>query len=561
MMSKALPHLVRATRVVVAGRLPACHGAGLSVTPAHHSKKTFQEWSEFLAVAGLLGVGLAGFSGVHCSTQQPVELGPVEPELSVEMSNWSGTQTLTADRLFTPESQQELEELVAWASEKQQKVRPVGTALSPNGLALDSRGMLSMVQLDDVVRVDVEKQTITVQAGARVSQILEELQKHGLTLENFSSITEQQIAGWTQTSAHGTGARIPTVDEMITSMSVVTPGQGTLKLEANGPDSDLFRWVRVGLGTLGVVSEVTLKCIPRYTLHERTYCTSVEELRKNHAYLLQTYRHVRYMWIPNTDTIVVVVSDVAAPGATPKAARPEGERLEPFRKLLRQLNPDCGDIEGDNFAQLREKCLVMDTLNAQHVAQVNQTEAEFWHLSEGERIDDSTAILGFECGGSQWVLENCFPCGTIDKPSLADIDYMVEMKETIEREGIAAASPIEQRWTSRSTSPMSPAYSAQAGDIFSWVGVIMYTFDEAAPEIKERFRSYAEHHVDQTFKYGGAFHWGKIDLDFHSGSQRLAALRQNLGRRYDLETFGALRKSLDPKNLFGNKLTDTALSV
>ena len=31
-----------------------------------------------------------------------------------------------------------------------------------------------------------------VQAGARVSQILAELQKHNLTLENFSSITETQ---------------------------------------------------------------------------------------------------------------------------------------------------------------------------------------------------------------------------------------------------------------------------------------------------------------------------------------------------------------------------------
>ena len=38
--------------------------------------------------------------------------------------------------------------------------------------------------------VDKEAGTITVQAGARVSQILSELQKHGLTLENFSSITE-----------------------------------------------------------------------------------------------------------------------------------------------------------------------------------------------------------------------------------------------------------------------------------------------------------------------------------------------------------------------------------
>ena len=106
------------------------------------------------------------------------------------------------------------------------------------------------------------------------------VQKHGLTLEHVSSITEQQIAGWTQASAHGTGALFPPVDEMITSMSVVTPAQGALKSALDGPDPDLFRWIRVGLGTLGVVSKVTLKCIPKYTLHERTYCTTVDELRR-----------------------------------------------------------------------------------------------------------------------------------------------------------------------------------------------------------------------------------------------------------------------------------------
>jgi len=506
-------------------------------------------------LAGALGLGFAGTGWSHCEQEEPFEV-----ERAVQMSNWSGTHTLTSDCVYSPDSTEQLQAVIAHANEIGQKIRPLGTGLSPNGLALYEKGMLSMAQLDDIVGVDVEAQTITVQAGARVSQILEELQKYNLTLSNFSSITEQQIAGWTQTSAHGTGARIPTVDEMIAKMTVVTPGQGILELSAEGPTADLFRWVRVGMGTLGVVSEVTLQCIPRYTLHERTYCTTVDELRKNHAHLLQTYRHVRYMWVPYTDTIVVVVSDVAKPGVKARERRPEKERVAPFRRLLRELCPDCGDIEEDGFAQLREKCLAVDPLSPALVAKVNQAEADFWKLSEGERIDDSVAILGFECGGSQWVLENCFPCGTIDRPSLADIDYLVELLATIEREEIAAASPIEQRWTSRSTSPMSPAFSKDEKAIFSWVGVIMYTFDEQAAEIKDKFRRYAEKHADQTFKYGGAFHWAKIDLDFHQGPSRLADLKKHYGQRFDLVEFAKLRNSLDPKNLFGNKLTDTALA-
>jgi len=140
---------------------------------------------------------------------------------------------------------------------------------------------------------------------------------------------------------------------------------------------------------------------------------------------------------------------------------------------------------------------------------------------------------------------------------MADIDYVVEMKEIIEREHIAAPSPIEQRWTSRSTSYMSPAFSEKESDIFSWVGVIMYITDEKrAPAIQGKFRDYAEKHADLTFKYGGAFHWGKIDLNFHKGS-RLSVMKESLAMRYDCTGFQAQRRALDPQNVLGNRLMDT----
>lgn len=201
---------------------------------------------------------------------------------------------------------------------------------------------------------------------------------------------------------------------------------------------------------------------------------------------------------------------------------------------------------------------MLDPLNPDHVARVNAAEAEFWKRSSGERIADSIDILGFECGGVQWVLENCFPAGTLSNPSLADIDYLIEIKKTIERERIPAASPIEQRWTSSSVSPMSPAHSATPNALFSWVGVIMYiTDEERAPAIEQRFKEYAIRHADQTFKYGGTLHWGKLDLSFHEG-QRCKALRANLRRRFDIDAFLAAKRELDPHNIFSNKLIDEA---
>eukprot|EP00435_Cladocopium_sp_Y103_P063792 s424_g25.t1 len=171
---------------------------------------------------------------------------------------------------------------------------------------------------------------------------------------------------------------------------------------------------------------------------------------------------------------------------------------------------------------------------------VNGAEAEFWRLSTGERIADSTQILGFECGGVQWVLENCFPCGTIDEPNLKDIRYVKEM--------------ILGSCLSRS--PMSPAYSTQENALFSWVGVIMYiTSEEQAPAIKEKFRAYAIHHADLTFKYDfwwmisidGFFHWGKIDLNFHAGERR-KILKEQFAKKFNVQEFARLKSELDPNN-------------
>lgn len=68
------------------------------------------------------------------------------------------------------------------------------------------------------------------------------------------------------------------------------------------------------------------------------------------------------------------------------------------------------------------------------------------------------------------------------KPSGADLGFMKELMQQIEEAGVPAPSPIEQRWTASSSSPMSPAAARGRPDtVHSWVGIIMYlpTEDQA----------------------------------------------------------------------------------
>jgi L-galactono-1,4-lactone dehydrogenase len=81
---------------------------------------------------------------------------------TTDVINWSGTHKVTVpnDNLWEPETVEEVEAIVRVCHERGQAVRPLGSSLSPNGIALNS-----------VLDIDTEKRTVTVQAGITVHRV------------------------------------------------------------------------------------------------------------------------------------------------------------------------------------------------------------------------------------------------------------------------------------------------------------------------------------------------------------------------------------------------------
>jgi L-galactono-1,4-lactone dehydrogenase len=426
-----------------------------------------------------------------------------------------------------------------YKTESRERLRPIGTALSPNGLAFTNENQVSLAALD-YVHVDAKNRLVTVGAGARVSDVLKVLDREGLTLENFSSIQEQQIAGWTQVAAHGTGAQLPTVDDMIVRMQLATPTEGLLTLSKD-QNPNLFAFAKVGLGSLGIVTELTLRCIPKHRLREHTYTVSMADIHKDHYERLQQYRHVRYMWLPHTNNVVVVVSNpidgiVKSTTASNKDTDPAAEMVkqwqsthkktstqlptQPLLSLYMKLKPDTPltSIERFSFSELRDMLLAIAPLDVKHVRAVNAAEAEFWTLSTGTRVDDSINVLGFDCGGEQFVFEFAIPIGSLADETGKDIELVKKILRKIEELGIAAPSPIEQRWTARSTSKLSPAHSDAPDDVFSWIGIIMYLpagkTEAERTAIKKAFHEYVQSLQPLLTEYNARCHWAKLEVDF-----------------------------------------------
>ena len=502
--------------------------------------------------------------------------------------NWSGTHQVTTRRFLQPENIEELERLVMKSHVNKAKLRVMGAGLSPNGIGHDAEGMLSLALMDKVLYVDNRKCQVTVQAGARVSQVLEALKPHGLTLQNLASINEQQIGGFVQVSSHGTGATLPPVDEQVVGITLVTPGQGTLRLHRDDPeDAELMSMCRVGIGALGVVADVTLQCVPYHTLVERTWVSYRAEVERDHAKLLASNRHIRYMWIPYTDRVVVVASNPALPWWHPfrpaeivrnRLRTPSGDdeyKTAPMRALLvaetaRRESGDSATVSsnvgaGLSIPQLRDALLRLAPLEQAHVRAVNAAEADCWQRAAGVREAPSEEVLGFECGGQQWVSEVAFPAGRVGAPDGRDLDYMRTLTGLLEAAHVPSPAPIEQRWTCASSSRMSPAHGQRGDELFSWVGIIMYLPEAEEdlalrPQITAAFKSYKELCREGLWGLFGAHeHWAKIEAPEDPAA--LAAVRSRLAERFPAADFIALRRRLDPHNILANHLVNSLFPI
>lgn len=491
-----------------------------------------------------------------------------------ELINWSGTHTVETKRYYQPETIEELKALVKNAHIRRRKLRPVGSALSPNGLGFEQGGMVNLVLLDKILEIDEEKKQVRVQAGARVNQVVEALRPHGLTLQNFASIMEQQIGGFIQVGAHGTGARIPPVDEQVVALKVITPAAGEIDLSIHDEDPSLFQLARTSLGMIGIVSEVTLQCVPAHKLIEETFVTTRAELQSQHDSLMAKNRHLRYMWIPHTDSVVVVTCNPYKDGGADVFLRyskySDNERLAVPRGLLKS-HPACNLSEDQvlelAFTALRDELLALDPLNVEWVKKVNMAEAEFWKRSEGTRVDWSDRVLQFDCGGQQWVSEVAFPIRA-ETGNQPDVQYVQNLMDLIEKEGIPAPAPIEQRWSAPSLSPMSPAGEKPNKELpamYSWVGIIMYLPDatlgnDAREKITNAFKHYkglCEEHLWSDAR--AVEHWAKIEMpDTAEGKARL---QLRTFQKYPTEAFKAVCSIFDPHGILRNELTDAILGL
>jgi L-gulonolactone oxidase len=180
-------------------------------------------------------------------------------------SNWAGDQTCRPLEVVRPAGRDALGEAIAAAAAAGRKVSVAGSGHSFTEAALTDGTMLRIEALAGVIDADRESGLVKVAAGTVLADLNEELARLGLAMENLGDIDRQTIAGAISTGTHGTGARLRNISAQVEGLELVGADGGVRQLSADR-DPALLRAARVGIGALGAITAVTLRCVPAFTL-------------------------------------------------------------------------------------------------------------------------------------------------------------------------------------------------------------------------------------------------------------------------------------------------------
>ncbi len=426
-------------------------------------------------------------------------------------TNWSGLQSCSPVRIAHPTSEDELAALVKQAAEQDLRVKVVGAGHSFTPIACTDGVLIDLSGYRRVVAHDPAARTVTVEAGISLHDLSEELAGRGLALENMGDINVQSIAGATSTATHGTGWEYGNLATGIVGMRLVL-ADGSILEATEHENSEVLEIARVGLGALGVVSTLTLRCVEAFRLHAVEEPLRLDVVMDDFEGFMSSEDHVEFYWVPHTGW------------ALTKRNRRTDEPARPRAKVKELLD----DIVLPNLAfgalcrlGRRRPSLVP------RLARLMPSSGRVEYVDRSDRVFTSPRWVRF------YEMEYAIPREAV--PEALD-----RVRRLVVENGMPISFPVEVRVVASDDIALSTAEGRATGYIavHTYKGTPYDAYFQGVERIMD--------------SYEGRPHWGKLHF------QRSESLAERYPRWAD---FAALRRRLDPAGRFANPYLDRVLGA
>ena len=253
----------------------------------------------------------------------------------IEWSNWSGSVVCHPEQIDRPGSAGEgsagLRRLVQHAASSGKRVRVAGSGHSFVPLCASDEFLVQLEGLSGVIACDRAAATATVRAGTRLFELGPLLWDQGLAMETLGDIDRQALAGAISTGTHGTGRNLRNLSSQVIAM-ILIDGRGEERT-LTAQDGDLLRAARIALGSLGIVTEITLALLPAYRLRERSFAEPFAACQDSLEERIEQNRHYEFFWDPSSDTCFHKTLNIGSE-STSHDPEPDFERYEDERAMV-----------------------------------------------------------------------------------------------------------------------------------------------------------------------------------------------------------------------------------
>ena len=426
--------------------------------------------------------------------------------------NWARTESSDPALVLAPRSTEQVALAVQRAAETGHTVKAIGASHSFTGIAATDGVQLSMDRMRGLVSADPARGRVTLRGGTRLWELPAILGPLGLALPNMGDIDRQSITGATQTGTHGTGLGFGGIATGIVGVELVTGTGRTIRID-EAHHAELLPAAALGLGALGIVTEVTLQCVPRFLLQADEAPDQLDLVLAEFEDRSRAADHFEFFWFPHTDTVRTKTN----------TRLPLDHERAPLGKLSRFVDEELAN----NLAF--GACVNVGAFAPRTTPAINRFVET---LSSRRRyIDESHRVFVTHRRVHFREMEYAVP--------LAEVaDTMRELRAMIERRRYRVSFPIEVRAAGGDELLLSTAHGRDSG----YIAVHRYHRDRDLGYFRDAEAILAAH--------GGRPHWGKmhtLDAD---------ALRE---RYPEFERFAAVRAELDPARVFTNPYLDRVL--
>ena len=424
--------------------------------------------------------------------------------------NWAGDQRCAPHVISEPSSEDEVVGALAAASDVGRTVRVAGTGHSFTDIACTDDHMLRLGRMARVLDSDSESGLVRVQAGISLNALGRELESRGLSLENQGDVDPQTLAGAIATATHGTGAAFGNIGTRVEAIRMVLADGSVTECS---PDSDRDLWLaaRVGLGALGVVTELSVRCVPLFSLRRIDEPQPLDQVLGSLESRVEENDHweawvLPYSRVALTRRMERIGGRVPTEGTGAMHRRQEAFENTVFGAACRlgRAAPRLIPRITRAIAAGSSRTVLTDVA---HRVFANRRDVRFTEMEY--------AI-----------------------PAAAAGTAVERVLDLIERRRLPVAFPIELRFVASDDAWLSTAHGRET----AYIAVHQYTGME--------FESYFRAVEELMHDYGGRPHWGKRHY------QSAATLR---GRYPCWHDFARVRERVDPGGLFRNAYLDRVL--